>query len=57
MRFVRVLPYESWANWTNFFSSWENSDFWGVKSFVPFPTLKMRTSHKKLACVYLYANM
>ena len=30
MRFVRVPPYESWANWTNFLSSWENGDFfWG----------------------------
>ena len=27
MRFVRVPPYEIWANWTNFCRSWENGDF------------------------------
>ena len=26
LRFVRVPPYESWANWTNFYFSWENGD-------------------------------
>ena len=26
MSFVRVPPYESWANWTNFYFSWENGD-------------------------------
>ena len=44
LRFVRVPPYESWANWTNFFSSWENGDFLGVKTVVPSSTLKMRKS-------------
>ena len=33
MRFVR--PYENWANWTNFLSSWENGEFFGVKTVVP----------------------
>ena len=32
VRFVRVPPYESWANWTNFCNSWENGAFFGVKS-------------------------
>ena len=26
LRFVRVPPYESWANWTNFYFSCENGD-------------------------------
>ena len=26
LSFVRVPPYESWANWTNFYFSWENGD-------------------------------
>ena len=56
LRFVRVPPYESWANWTNFVSSWENGDFFGVKTVVPSSTLKMRKSHKKLACVYAYTH-
>ena len=39
MRFVRVPPYESWANLTNFFSSWENGDFfWGQKCCTLFHT-------------------
>ena len=56
MRFVRVPPYESWANWTNFLSYWENGNFLGVKTFVPSSTLKMRKSHKKLARVYAYTH-
>ena len=42
-----------WANWTNFFSSWENSDFFGVKSVVSSSTLKMTKSKKKL---HLYTH-
>ena len=49
-------PYKSWANWTNFLSSWENGDFFGVKTVVPSSTLKMRKSHKKLARVYAYTH-
>ena len=30
--------------------------FWGLKSFVPSSTLKMRKSHKKLAPVYAYTH-
>ena len=30
--------------------------FFGVKSVVPSSTLKMRKSHKKLACVYAYTH-
>ena len=56
MRFVRVPPYESWANWTNFLSSWENGDFFGVKTVVPSSTLKMRKRNKKLARVYAYTQ-
>ena len=54
MRFVRVPPYESWANWTNFCNSWENGEFFGVKSVALSSTLKMRKSKKKLAPVYAY---
>ena len=49
MRFV------SWANLTNFLSSWENGDILGVKSVVPSSTLKMRKS-KKIAHVYAYTH-
>ena len=48
------MTYESWANWTNFLSSWENRDFFWVKSVVPYSTLKMRKSKKHLA--YMYAH-
>lgn len=43
MRFV------SWADGTNFFRSWENCEFFGIKTAVPSSTLKMRKSDKKLA--------
>ena len=32
-RFVRVLPYESWAFWTNFYFSWKNGEFFWSKIF------------------------
>ena len=44
----RTTPYESWANWINFCSSWENGDFLGVKSVVTSSTLKMTKSKKKV---------
>ena len=31
-------------------------NFFGVKHVVPSSTLKMRKSHKKLACVYAYTH-
>ena len=49
MRFVRVPPYESWANLTNFCNSWENGEFFGVKSVAPSSTLKMRKSQTKIS--------
>ena len=56
MRFVRVPPYENWAFWTNFYFSWENGEFFGVKHVAPSSTLKMRKSHKKSARVYAYTH-
>ena len=36
---VRGPPYESWAKWTNFLSSWENGDFfWGQNCCTLFHT-------------------
>ena len=52
-----ILPYESWANWTKFFSSWENGELFGVKSVVPSSTLKMRKIETKLARVYSYTHL
>ena len=58
MRFVRVPPYESWANWTNFFGSWENGEFFGVKPVVPSSTLKMRKRHKKIGtCICIHTRI
>jgi len=51
-----VPPYENWAFWTNFYFSWENGDFFGVKHVAPSSTLKMRKSHKKSARVYAYTH-
>ena len=36
-----------------FIGSWENCEFFGVKSIVPYSTLKMKTSHKNQH-VYMY---
>ena len=47
MRFVRVPPYESWVNWTNFCSSWENGDFLeGQKCCILFHTQNEEKSKK-----------
>ena len=34
MRLVRVPPYESWANRSNFFSFWEKGFFWGGQNLL-----------------------
>ena len=47
MRFVRVPPYESWENRTNFLSSWENGDFfWGQTCCTLFHTQNEEKSQK-----------
>ena len=62
LRFVRVPPYESWANWTNFYFSCENGDILlSRKSCNLFHTKNEEKSQKIsthihiLTCVY--ANM
>ena len=59
MRFVRVPPYESWANWTNFYFSCENGDILlSRKSCNLFHTKneeksqKISTHIRILTCVY-----
>ena len=56
MRFVRVPPYDTWAHWTTFLVPEKTVIFFGVKPVVPFSTLKMRKSHKKLARAYAYTH-
>ena len=56
MRFVRVPPYESWANWTNFLSFWENCEFfWGQTWCTLFHTQNEEKS-QKTARVYAYTH-
>ena len=56
MRFVRVPPYESWANWTNFYFSCENGDILlSQKSCNLFHT-KNEEKLQKLAHVYAYSH-
>ena len=58
MRFVRVPPYESWANLTNFFSSWENGDFfWGQKCCILFPTQNEEKSKKISTCICIHTHV
>ena len=59
LRFVRVPPYESWANWTNFYFSCENGDrLLSRKSCNLFHTKneeksqKISTHTRILTCVY-----
>ena len=55
MRFVRVPPYESWANWTNFCSSWENGDFLeGQKCCILFHTQNEEKSKKISTCIRIH---
>ena len=57
MRFVRVPPYEIWANWTNFCRSWENGDFLeGQKCCILFHTQNEEKS-KNLSPVYAYTHV
>ena len=54
MRFVRVPPYEIWANWTNFCRSWENGDFLeGQKCCILFHT---QNEEKKQSIRYLLSS-
>ena len=58
MRFVRVPPYESWANLTNFFSSWENGDFfWGQKCCTLFHTQNEEKSKKISTCICIHTRV
>ena len=60
VRFVRVPPYESWANWNNFCSSWENCDFfWGKKCCtLLFRNLKAQNGifWARIGCFDVYDN-
>ena len=58
MRFVRVPPYESWANWTNFCSSWENGDFLeGQKCCILFHTQNEEKSKKISTCIRIHSHV
>ena len=58
MRFVRVPPYESWANWTNFCSSWENGDFLeGQKCCILFHTQNEEKSKKISTCIHIHTRV
>ena len=61
LRFVRVPPYESWANWTNFYFSCENGDILlSQKSCNLFHTKNEEKLQKISTCIRLltceYAN-
>ena len=61
LRFVRVPPYESWANWTNFYFSCENGDILlSRKSCNLFHTKNEEKSQKISTCIRIptcvYAN-
>ena len=61
MRLVRVPPYESWANWTNFLGSWENGKFfWGQTCCTLLHTQNEEKSQKISTCIRIhtcvYAN-
>ena len=65
MRFVRVPPYEIWANRTKFYSSWENGDFfWCQTCCTLFHTQNEEKSQKIGTCnapciqirAHVYAN-
>ena len=58
MRFVRVPPYESWAKWTNFLSSWENGDFfWGQNCCTLFHTQNEEKSQKISTCIRIHTRV
>ena len=58
VRFVRVPPYESWANWTNFCSSWENGDFFGgQKCCTLFHTQNDVKSKKISTCIRIHTRV
>ena len=58
LRFVRVPPYESWANWTNFFSSWENGDFfWGQNCCTLIHTQNEEKSQKISTCIRIHTRL
>ena len=58
MRFVRVPPYESWANWTNFCSSWENGEFLEAqKCCILFHTQYEEKSKKISTCICIHTRV
>ena len=58
VRFVRVPPYESWANWTNFCSFWENGDFfWGRKCCTLFHNQNDEKSKKISTCMRIHTRV
>ena len=58
MRFVRVPPYEIWANRTNFYSSWENGDFfWCQTCCTLFHTQNEEKSQKIGTCIRIHTRV
>ena len=58
MRFVRVPPYEIWANQTNFYSSWENGDFfWCQTCCTLFHTQNEEKSQKIGTCIRIHTRV
>ena len=61
LRFVRVPPYESWANWTNFYFSCENSDILLGRKFCNLYHTKNEEKSQKISThiripTYVYAK-
>ena len=58
MRLVRVPPYESWANWTNFLGSWENGKFfWGQTCCTLLHTQNEEKSQKISTCIRIHTRV
>ena len=58
MRLVRVPPYESWANWTNFLGSWENGKFfWGQTCCTLLHTQNEEKSQKISTCIRIHKRV
>ena len=58
LRFVRVPPYESWANWTNFLSSCENGKFFlGQTCCTLFHTQNEEKSQKISTCIRIHTRV